>query len=63
MAQIVRKAQPDCVRYFLKVLRCPNSKSDESSANNGREESCSVDNLIEILMKKGSYSICMLICC
>ncbi|XP_023303966.2 zinc finger MYND domain-containing protein 11 [Lucilia cuprina] len=59
MSQVIRKAQPDCLRYFLKVLRSPNSGSHEDNSHhqNGREESCSVDNLVDVLLKKGNYSI------
>ncbi|XP_065363926.1 zinc finger MYND domain-containing protein 11 [Calliphora vicina] len=57
MVQIIRKAQPDCLRYILNVLRTPNSSHEENNHNNGREESCSVDNLVDVLLKKGNYSI------
>lgn len=59
MPQVIRKAQPDCLRYFLQILRSPNNSHEGNSTNNnGREESCSVDNLVDILLKKGNYSVC-----
>lgn len=56
MAQIVRKTQPDCLRYFLKILRFPNANNDDSN-NGGREESCSIDELVEVLINKGNYAL------
>ncbi|KAM7347058.1 uncharacterized protein ACRADG_006725 [Cochliomyia hominivorax] len=60
MSEFIRKAQPDCLRYFLKILCSPNDNSQDENIQsnyNGREESCSVDNLVDVLIKKANYSI------
>ncbi|XP_073835390.1 zinc finger MYND domain-containing protein 11-like [Musca autumnalis] len=51
MALISRKAQPECLRYFLLQLRFPGCSSQ--SSDDGREESCTVEKLTETLIGSG----------
>uniref|UniRef100_A0A1A9WVM2 Zinc finger MYND domain-containing protein 11 n=1 Tax=Glossina brevipalpis TaxID=37001 RepID=A0A1A9WVM2_9MUSC len=53
MAQSTRKAQPDSLGYFLKILRCP---SETSITADGREGSATMEHLVDILVKVGKYS-------
>uniref|UniRef100_A0A1I8NRZ6 MYND-type domain-containing protein n=1 Tax=Stomoxys calcitrans TaxID=35570 RepID=A0A1I8NRZ6_STOCA len=53
MAENARKAHPDCLRYFLMHLRFPGASN---VVEDGREDSCHVDQLVETLIKMGGYA-------
>ncbi|XP_075149321.1 zinc finger MYND domain-containing protein 11-like [Haematobia irritans] len=53
MANITRRAHPDCLRYFLMHLRFPEISSN---VEDGRENTCHVDKLVATLIEKGGYS-------
>lgn len=53
MAQVSRKAQPDCLRYFLMHLRFPGITTNSDDV---REDSCQVETLVETLVKMGGYA-------
>lgn len=55
MAQVLRKAQPECLRYFLMLLRGPASAIKEEYAM-VREESCTTEELVLTLINVGGYT-------
>ncbi|XP_075154990.1 zinc finger MYND domain-containing protein 11 [Haematobia irritans] len=52
MTDITRKAHPECLRYFLMHLRFPDASND---LEDGREDTCHVNQLVETLIKFAGY--------
>ncbi|KAL9927611.1 uncharacterized protein ACN427_001620 [Glossina fuscipes fuscipes] len=51
----MRKAQPDCLRHFFKILRCPDGQMNLSDCR-GRKQSATLQELAAILNNVAGYS-------